>query len=491
MMIRIVGRRIGAALVLAGVLASCKSTVTTPAPPRVDTAPPIVQQPSEIDVPITASVTDLERALNAKVPRTLWQIDEVKAKCIPGQRVFKIKLKITPDLSCHVVGQAVRGRITVGGSGQILTLSMPVSVEVAARDIGKILKKGKTATAAARVRATARLGMTAAWQPTAKVDIDYSWTQVPGVDILGQRVKFASKVDPRLQQVIAGLERSLPRELAQLNARAQAEAAWRKGFVSLELNRKNPPVWLRVTPQRIAYGGYTVVGKDIRLALTATALTETYVGPRPEPLAPTPLPPLRFDARKGATRLYVPVTASYAELEPVLAKALRKLSAKGIGIPNVGQVAVRFGKVTIYGTNAGRIAVGIEIHAEGPTGLLKPNGTVWLTGMPVNAPGSQVVSVRDLAITGTTDSPATNLLAQVALSADTQGAIQGALTENFAKDYNEVLTKANNALKSKRTGNFLLSAILNKVENGQIAAYGQGLYMPVTATGAATIRYTP
>jgi hypothetical protein len=111
--------------------------------------------------------------------------------------------------------------------------------------------------------------------------------------------------------------------------------------------------------------------------------------------------------------------------------------------------------------------------------------------MPVNEPGSQVVSVRNLAITGATDSPATNLLAQVALSADTQGAIQSALTENFAKDYNEVLRKANAAIEAKRVGDFLLSAKLTKVENGRIEAYGQGLYMPVTATGAATIRYAP
>ncbi len=483
--------RIAALVLLASLSASCTSTNVMPAPPRADTAPPIVQQPSQIAVPIAVRIVELERALNTSVPRTLWQIDEVKKACIPAQRIFKGKLKITPDISCHIVGAAVRGPITVGGSGEVLTLSMPVNVEVAAKDIGHIIKQ-KTATAAARVRATARLGMTANWQPTAKVDIDYSWTQVPSTEVLGQQVKFARKVDARLQKVIADLERTLPAELSKLNARRDAEGAWRKGFTTLELNARKPPVWLRVTPQSIAFGGYRVVGGDIQLFLTATALTETFVGPRPDPNPPTPLPPLRFDRTAvGDTRLFVPVIASYAELEPVLSKALGKLAKKGIVLPDIGKVDVRFGKVTIYGTDGGKIAVGIEVHAESPNKLLKPNGIVWLTGVPVNEPGSRIVRVRDLAIGATTDSPATNLLAAVALSADMQATLQEALTENFERDYMKVLIKANAALASKRTGDFLLSAVLTKVDNGRITAYGQGLYMPVTATGSATIRYEP
>ncbi len=215
----------------------------------------------------------------------------------------------------------------------------------------------------------------------------------------------------------------------------------------LELNAKNPPVWLRVTPKRIAYGGYRVVGGDIQLALTATALTETFVGPRPEPNTPTPLPPLAFDRRTGNAQLYVPVIASYAELEPVLMKAPRK--------------------------------------------VLTPTGLVWLTGVPVTEPGSRVVRVRDLTIGGTTDSPATNLLAQIALSPEMQATIGAALTENFERDYQKVLGKANAALASKRTGDFLLSAKLTDIENGRISAYGEGLYMPVTGRGSATIRYVP
>jgi hypothetical protein len=158
---------------------------------------------------------------------------------------------------------------------------------------------------------------------------------------------------------------------------------------------------------------------------------------------------------------------------------------------SVVPLTVRFGKVTIYGTGGKRIAVGIDIDAVSPNGLLKPKGRVWLTGVPVNEPGSRTVRVRDLTVSGTTDSPATNLLASIALSAGTQAAIGEALTENFERDYQKVLGKANAALSAKREGDLLLSAVLTDVQNGRVTAYGQGLYMPVTAGGRATIRYAP
>lgn len=470
-------------------LAACtKGPPPTPAPARVETAPPVAKEPSRVDIPVTLRIAMLQAALEREVPRQLWTIDEVEPRCIPAQRIGK--LKVIPDLSCRIRGGATRGAISVGGSGRTLTLSMPVSIRVAAENVGGIVKR-QDATAAARVRMTARLGLSPDWQPTARVDIDYSWTQIPGITVLGQRIKFGRKVDPKLRALIPGLERQIAREVARLDVKREAQAAWNEGFAVLSLNRKNPPVWLRVTPEHVHFGGYRIAGKDIALDLGLTALTETFVGPEPEKPAQTPLPRLRFDAARPGATLNVPVIASYAELEPVLKKALGKLSAKGVMVPKLGRAQVKFGDVTIYGTSGNRIAVGIDLEATSPNGLLNPKGRVWLTGLPVNEPGSRVVRIRDLAISGNTDSPATNFLASVVLSVETIDALAGGLTENFEKDFLEVLGKANAALKARQEGALAISAALTEVRNGRITAYGQGLYMPVFAKGTASIRFVP
>lgn len=478
---------VASALLLA---AGCSKAGEVPlsAPPRSVTAPPVAGQPSRIDVPVSIRIAMLRRALEQEVPRTLWSIDELQPNCIPAQRV--LKLKVTPDLSCQLIGKATRGDISVGGTGDTLTLSMPVSIQVSARHIGKLLKGG-TATAAARVRMSARLGLTSDWQPNAKVDIDYRWTQIPGIDVFGQRLRFGSKVEPKLRAHIPAIERRIAAEIAQLDVRRAAAGAWAQGFAVLELNRARPPVWLRVTPQQVHFGGYRVSGDAVALDLGVTALTETFVGQKPDPVPATVLPQLDFGRAPKRASLHVPVISDYAELEPVLARALHKLSAKGIAVEKIGRVAVRFGDVTIYGTDRNRLAVGIDLEAQSPRGLLAPKGRVWLTGLPVNEPGSRIVRVRDLAIHGRTDSAATNLLAAVVLSPETVRTIADSLGQNFERDFQKVLTKANAAIRNRRDGDFGIEAMLTDVENGRITAYGLGLYMPVTATGRATIRYTP
>ena len=60
------------------------------------------------------------------------------------------------------------------------------------------------------------------------------------------------KADRELAKVIAGLERELQAEVAKAQIRPIIEGAWKQGFAVFELNRKDPPAWMRVTPVGLA-----------------------------------------------------------------------------------------------------------------------------------------------------------------------------------------------------------------------------------------------
>ena len=47
------------------------------------------------------------------------------------------------------------------------------------------------------------------------------------------------------------------------------------------------------------------------------------------------------------------------------------------------------------------------------------------------------------------------------------------------------------AVRERRQGDLTVSASIDQVHSGQIAATGEGLVLPVRATGSATIRYQP
>ena len=481
-----------ATCLIALAMAGCNRNGGNAAPPRVDAAASLPSESSTIVVPVDAPLADLQRALDEQTPKQLWKIDQHQDKCVAAQRVNLgiAKLKVVPDLGCRIVGQVVRGPITLGGSGSTLRITLPVTATISANKVGGLVSK--TATGAAIIHATARLSIAGNWQPAAKVTIDYDWSTPPGIDFLGKRIEFVDKADERLKPVIASLEKSLPGQLAKLNLRAKLADAWKQGFTSLQLNRANPPAWMRITPRALGFGGYHVNGRSLELVLAAEALTETFVGDRPADPAATPLPPPSPVTGAKGLQFFIPVLADYAQLEPVVQRTLMKRAAKGITLKGVGPVDAQFGKVTIYATTAGHLAIGVEtkVKAQGHR-WASTKGTIWLTAIPFNQPGSQLVRARDVQIASDTDSHVANLL--VALFNDTgvRDSIRDALSHDFAKDYQKVLGSARQAIDAKREGDFVLSANVTDVQNGAIRVTGKGLFLPVRAGGTATISYRP
>jgi hypothetical protein len=61
-------------------------------------------------------------------------------------------------------------------------------------------------------------------------------------------------------------------------------------------------------------------------------------------------------------------------------------------------VKVRFGPSTLYATEGGKLALGLQIRARGPRQLLDTRGGLWLTARPETQPDSERMLVRDLAL---------------------------------------------------------------------------------------------
>lgn len=475
------------ATLLVTAAAGCSKTYK--APERSTDIIDVEQQSSTIAVPISTDLRGLSATLEREIPKKLWSINKPDQVCAASKKVdlalFKLK---TPTIKCRIVGQVTRGKMTISGSGKNIIVTMPLHAVVRAKDVAGILKQ-ETATGDARIRAVVRLDMASDWTPKANVDISYDWTKEPGIDFLGQRITFTDRADTKLQSVTAQLEKTLPRELAKLQFRQEVESAWSQAFTSLELNRKNPSVWMQITPQALNYGGYSVQQGRLILQMGLIAKTRTFVGDRPANAKVTPLPPLKpLTEEKGKIRFTIPVIADYKELEPVILKALKKRSNRPFEIPGIGPVQARFGKVKAYGTTNGRIAVGVTFSAEDPRGAIgKANGTVWLTGRPVNPANTREVSFDDLEVGGVTDNSGTDLLIKLANAPGLTSTIADSLTQNFAKDYDDLLSNIGRAMEQKREGDFIIKAKIDQIRTGSLKATGQGLYLPVYGEGSASL----
>ncbi|NWK94854.1 hypothetical protein DM806_04065 [Sphingobium lactosutens] len=467
---------------------SCGHKVNEP-PVRATDSIEVTPQTSILTVPVEADISGLVPALEREIPTTLWTIDKRGQQCIPSKKIHVVLVDLkSPVIKCDIVGQVTRERLRFTGKGSEMNLSIPIFAMVQARNVAGIIKH-ETATARAVAHARVELDFASDWTLHSKVHLSYNWIDSPHIQFLGQRIDLTEAADQKLAPILTRLESGLARELAKLPVRSHVERIWAAAFTSLELNRRNPPVWLRVTPQELLFGGYEVTNHQLKMRLGLRAVTETFVGPRPSARSPTPLSPMRrISGPVGQFSFFLPVTANYAELEPVLLRALIKRQQRPFKIANLGAVRANFRTVTIYGTTGGKIAVGINLSVEGTKGFLKPSsGTVWLTAMPRNAPNSRKVVFTDLHVSGTNDMVGSDLLYEFINTPEVSSTIADALGQNFERDYSQLLVKVDNAIADKREGKITVRAELEKTYTGEIRASGQGLYLPVQASGRAYI----
>jgi hypothetical protein len=133
--------------------------------------------------------------------------------------------------------------------------------------------------------------------------------------------------------------------------------------------------------------------------------------------------------------------------------------------------------------------VGMTISARPQKGGAETHGLVWLTAVPVNEQGSQKVAFKDLSVSGQTDGIGGDLLVKLVQSPAISETLAASLTQNFAHDFDKLLGKVRRAIVSKRAGDFVIRAEITDVRNGELKAAGQGVYLPVWASGTARVEY--
>ncbi|MEE4153150.1 MAG: DUF4403 family protein [Erythrobacter sp.] len=463
-------------------LAGCAKQADAPEPPpRATDKITFPHETSKIALDLKVDLAGLERDLEADLPRDLLSFSRPDTVCVPPKEVdlplFKVK---TPKLKCDIEGKVRRGRLRVSGRGRQLQVRMPVKAEVVARDIADILKQ-ETGTAALDLTLSMKVDLTRDWRLTSDVALDYAWSNEPGIDFLGKRITFTREADRALAPLRAKAAAALEDSLERLALKDAAERGWRAAHTVLELNRANPAVWGRITPESFAYGGYQISGRTMTIALGLEGVLETHVGHRPEPIEPAALPPLeRLSGRTGFGLLKVPVVADYAVLEPVLATALARRAARPFNLGEYGSVKARFDKIEIYGTTANRIAVGIDFAAQSDLSLWKnAHGRVWLTARPFNAANSRTINFADMRISGSTDMVGEEILFALANSDELQAVIGETLRQNFEHDFAKLRTKIDRAIASRRDGPVAYSITVEKIDTGRIKAHGEGLHLPV------------
>ncbi len=459
---------------------------------------------STIVLPFIASLDAVQGEMNRKVPTRLYTVDENKDACVaakqvkfcPLPRIFhkgcavrEASVTVTPQIDCHVEGSVDRGPISVGGTGPVATLAMPVSASVTVRGRGEIGKHiQKTADGSVAVGAKVRADLGEDWRPVAVVDADYNWTDRIGIDVLGLRITFAGKVDPKLKGLIDDFKAKLPELLARLEVREGAARAWGRGFATIHVGGE-PDVWLRFAPSAAGFGGFAIQGRTLTALVMAAGTVETFVGAKPPERPATPLPPLRHGLPSPSFEFYVPVQADYDALAATTRHALKVGEEQVFDVPRFGTVKVVFDDVRLHQTTGGKLAVGVELHARAPSDVLATRGVVWAVADVDIDNAAKRIKVGDLSIRVDADNAVVGLLASVLRLAPVTRAIQKAVGYDFSKDYDGALRRGGQALNGPVSDGLRLQGRIIELGAEKVLAGPRGLVTALVAKGSLELHY--
>lgn len=472
------------------------------APPQTHDAIDVPTKPSSIIVPVTISMADLQAQANAQIPTTLYSIDQNQDGCVPAQWINVcvlprpwplhgcaqyLKTKGTPAIDCHLQGSVTRRNVTVGGSGANLTLSVPIDISVTASgrgDIGKNIHQTGSANMVANV--TVSFDVDENWQPAANVNANYNWTDPPHVWILGFKITFADKVDPKIRDFIAQLQQKLPSLLANLKLRDIAQKYWDAGFTTLSLNDA-PPVWLSIVPETVGYGGYQIASGNINLTFMAGGKVATGGGLKPSDPTPTPLPILQRSLPAAGFDFSVPITADYATLHDQLAAALKFGKEQTLNLQGYGDVKVTVNNVTLYQTDGRSLAIGVDLDAS-PTGnFAAAKGVVWVTTKIKIDNTNHTVLPDEFKIYGKDGNGPLDLLVLLVQLPPLKGILSEALKYNFTPQYDKLVASANAALRRQITPALYIDGKISNMAPESVNAGPDGLMAIVGAHGVVAV----
>lgn len=471
------------------------------APPKTNDAVEKLVRASTVVIPVAISLDDIQHNLNAKTSRELYKIDEGRDACVPAQWIDicaipkpfggciqRLKTKVSPEIDCHVSGTASRGDISVSGERNVLRVTMPVSAKVTVRGRGEIGKHiQETADGAVTASAAVKADIGSDWKPSAAVTADYSWNNKIGVDVLGFRITFASKVDPKIREAIDSFSQRIPEHLATLNLKNRMEAIWAKGFTTIPI-ANSPDVWLTFSPSKVGFSGYDVTGRTLKLSVMASGEAETTVGAKPVDPVIRPLPPLTKSMPNSGFEFFVPVAASYATIKAVAKKSLKIGETQQFDIPNVGNAKVTFKDVDIYQTTDKELAIGLTISADLPNRVLDTNGTAWFTASVSVDNASKKVRLDTLKVHSQTDNKPIDMLLAISQFAPVNKAIREAIEYDFTQHYGDLIKQANTALRRQIAPEFYIEGSVDNAAIERVVAGPDSLVAAVSAKGKIELR---
>ncbi|CAN5159089.1 DUF4403 family protein [soil metagenome] len=470
-----IDRKIRAASVMGLAFAASVSSSAFAAgkpPLAVDSSPPATAV-SSISATLQFSLPTLDRALERKVPRRLATIDDDGRSCwhrrILGRMV---------NIDCEYSGYVERtGPISLRAENGRMEAAMPLFGTVSGEGIGRFARMlHGTGEGQLMVYATARPRLKSDWSVSLDMREGFRWREPPTLQILGFRIDLTRYIEPKIRQQIGRIQSDAAASVAAMNIRGKAESAWQQAFAVVKIV-DSPAVWLKTTPQAIAFSGTRARGDVLEGSIEISGATETAIGTQPSASAPTQLPTLGSDVTNpGRFSVIIPVTISYDQIRQKIQDVMSARAQSGG--PDVQDISVY--------PSSGKIVAGLHLKIGSDSG---DGAWVYVTATPQVDAAAQTVQFGDFSITTDSTSAPGNPLATLLNDPTLLQNLQQQMRLTFQTEWQAMLASASTRLTRPLANGFRSEGSLTSAELSNVSLLPDALRIDLLASGNMKILY--
>lgn len=458
-------------------------------------------QVSQISVPLSIDLAHVQSRANAELAARLHTIDENNVHCVKAKwlktKIFgkMLKTKISPDLYCDLRGHVDRrGDLVIGGSGNTLSLSLPIHTSVTAKTIGI----QETAKADATFFINATSGINSDWQATLDVHSDFRWDRRPEIRLLDLiKVTIGSKVEPKLREEMAKLEASVPAMLEELNLRGEVEKIWLDVQDPILISEV-PQTWAVFIPTAVGFSGFSVSGQSLDTQVSIEGETRVFVGKQPQVEKVALLPLMQTAPEPGQFSLTVPIAVHENEVQALLdtvpSDTLTFDIDEGAALKGTLQVS----NLDIEMHANGGLSLVADVHYDNRSNWLKAidifdwfdvEGHVELAVIPALDASKQMIYAQSLRLDSDTNSDLADILVDVMGIPIVRDVLAEQLKYDFSEELAEGIAEANAAMNQSVDGEVHISgALLNAGVRDLLIKDGL-LFVVAEANGAVSASF--
>jgi len=449
-------------------LAAVSPARATDKPPLAPDPPPILTTASRVSATLDLGLPALAAAITERVPKRLASINE-RINCVHRTiLVFKV------NANCDITGFIDRtSPVSLAGRGDHLAGALTIYGAAEGQGANRITERihGQT-EASATIEADARPQLRKDWSVDLNISDSFHWNEPPFLHVFGHDIALARFVEPKIKEQLAGLRKRAQAAVEKLDLRGKAASAWKHAFEPIRLSEE-PPVWLQLAPQSIAFSGIRANEKSLSGSIELSGTAQTEIGQQPTPVTPTGLPPLgEAVTSPGTFDIILPVRVSYESLK----ERLKPLLA----MQTTPDTSLR--EVDIY-PSAGKLIVGLRLAKAAET---DPNAGQWtyLAFSPKADADKQTISLGEVEIKGTiTDERLANLVQQLAPQLKDMPPV------DYGPAYQAILKAANERLNRPLKDGFRMEGHLASARLEKISLQADGIVIGLKAAGDLKILY--